>query len=120
MGRSLADDAISDATRIVGNTDDFAKELRYTPPNGGLARVITGLWYIGKSRVDMSNGVEVIHPATLMCSGDEVVERKGILTIGGLAWPVTEVSPPDNGVREVSCERRTPNRTSAMGSNYGK
>lgn len=104
---TLAAQMLTDVADVFLNTDEHAATYTYTPPLAGTPRTVTGIWELGEPRVDKSNGVELVHPATLVVASSETFAREGVLTVNSEAWPVVNVGHADTGMRTIAFERRT-------------
>lgn len=121
MGRTLADDLASDSVRIHGDTTTgFAREVSYTAKGGTEPDDITGTWYLGETRPDAMNGMQLVHSARFITTSAVSFTREGIFTVDGVDWPVVDVSFGSAGPKVVHCERRTKVRTGPGGNSFGK
>lgn len=99
MGRSLAEEAASNARRIVADTNQFGTAGTLLPFGGGRARSISGIWRVGKSNFDQSKGTRIEGTADLLCSSEDVVARNDTFEVGNESWQCTIPGQEKNGLK---------------------
>ncbi len=119
MGRSLQNDLASDSARMLGDTTQFAINIRYTAPRTDIAVPLAGIWRVtGQAEVDSMRGGKTIKAtAELQTAATMLIQEEAILIVNGEQWVVKTVGRVMFGQRTIYCQsnndlHRMPGRNS--------